>query len=254
MSLPIPSPQNLTPLQESTAGDTARLRAVAIPGPVGQLEALLSAPEEAMAESLYCALICHPHPSIGGTMHFKQVYQMMKAFTALGLPVLRFNFRGTGQSEGKYDFGRGEVHDVHAALDWLAIEFPARPVIVAGYSFGSNIVLRACCGDPRVHGTVLLGLPTFWSGRVYKFSFLPRCQQPKLFITGTKDEYAPRESILNLATTSPHSTTVWVDDADHFLVGRLDEVKVAIRIWMNTTFLQPSLDTQLLSSRALRAG
>jgi alpha/beta superfamily hydrolase len=247
MHAPTPPLPLAVTAEEGIVSATSRMRAVEIPGPAGRLEGLVNAPDEGVAQVPYCALICHPHPAIGGTMHFKQVYQMMKAFTGLGLPVLRFNFRGTGQSEGTYDFGRGEVHDVHAALDWMEREFASLPVIVAGYSFGSNIALRACCGDPRVQGTVLLGVPMQWAGRVYKFNFLPRCQQPKLFITGTNDQYATQDSVNSLAASSPHSTVVWVQEADHFFIGKLDQVRSAIGSWVEANFLPaaksaPSLD------------
>src|ERR1700742_1020759 len=124
-------------------------------GPAGRLEALLNT---AAPSPRYSVLVCHPHPLGGGTMHNKVVYHAMKAFQALGLPVLRFNFRGTGLSEGAHDDGRDEKSDGRAALDWLDKEF-GRPILFAGFSFGANVGLRACCGDERVKGLVALGLP-----------------------------------------------------------------------------------------------
>jgi alpha/beta superfamily hydrolase len=133
-------------------------------GPAGRLEALLNA---GAPDAPYAALVCHPHPLGGGTMHNKVVYHAMKAFQSLGLPVLRFNFRGTELSEGEHDFGEGEQDDVRAALDWLQREFDL-PILFAGFSFGSYVGLRACCGDPRVIGLVALGIPTHAEGRDYE--------------------------------------------------------------------------------------
>ena len=219
--------------QPGTPSVIQRLRAVEIPGPAGRLEGLVNIGEG--EEAPYCALVCHPHPPSGGTMHNKVVYQTMKALTALGLPVLRFNFRGTGLSEGTHDLGRGEVDDVHAALDWLTKEF-AKPVIFAGFSFGSNVGLRACCGDGRVKGIISLGVPMHAAGRDYTYRFLPDCQQPKLFISGTNDEFASVESVNTLAASSPHSSVVWVPEADHFFTSKLDRVRIAITEWMESKF------------------
>jgi alpha/beta superfamily hydrolase len=156
-------------------------------GPAGRLEALLNAGKPGAP---YAALVCHPHPLGGGTMHNKVVYHAMKAFQSFGLPVLRFNFRGTELSEGEHDYGRGEQDDVCAALNWLEREFH-RPVLFAGFSFGSYVGLRACCGDPRVVGLVALGIPRQAEGRDYSYDFLQECPQPKLFVSGTRDPYGP---------------------------------------------------------------
>src|SRR5271155_2477009 len=113
-------------------------------GPAGKLEALLNA---GTADAPYAALVCHPHPLGGGTMHNKVVYHAMKALQSFGLPVLRFNFRGTGLSEGMHD-GQQEEGDVQAALDWLESEFRL-PILFAGFSFGAAIGFRTRCGGGR---------------------------------------------------------------------------------------------------------
>ena len=107
----------------------------------------------------FAAVVCHPHPLYGGTMHNKVVFRVARALHGLGLPVLRFNFRGTGMSAGEHDFGRGEADDVRAALDYLAEQFPGRPLLLAGFSFGAWVGLRVGCGDARVAELVGLGLP-----------------------------------------------------------------------------------------------
>src|ERR1700688_3277636 len=123
-----------------------------IPAPAGRLEALLwDVPvREDGAHPPLAAAVCHPHPLFGGTMHNKVVYQTAKTLHRFGLPVLRFNFRGAGLSEGRHDGGRGEQDDVSAALDFLSAEYPGVPLLVAGFSFGPWVGLRVACGDPRV--------------------------------------------------------------------------------------------------------
>src|SRR5580692_9929924 len=145
-------------------------------GPAGRLEALLWSPSAGSPPM--AALVCHPHPLFGGTMHNKVVYQAAKSLDALGLPVLRFNFRGTGLSEGKHDLGVGERKDVRAALDFLAAEFPGIPLLVAGFSFGCWVGLRAGCEDGCVSSLIGLGAPV----NNTDFSYLARCEKPKLFV------------------------------------------------------------------------
>jgi alpha/beta superfamily hydrolase len=214
---------------------TAMLRTIEdLRGPAGKLEALLNAGAD---DAPYAVLVCHPNPLGGGTMHNKVVYHAMKAFQSLGLPVLRFNFRGTGLSEGTHDDGRGERDDVRAALDWLEREFQ-RPLLFAGFSFGANVGLRACCGDDRVKGLVGLGLPVHAEGRDYHYRFLPSCPQPKLFISGTRDQYGPQTQVEEVvAAAQPPAELIWVDDADHFFASKLDQVQLAIRNWLQTHFL-----------------
>src|ERR1700734_409866 len=146
-------------------------------GPAGRLEALLNTGRD---QAPYAALVCPPHPFGGGKMHNKVVYHAMKAFSSFGLPVLRFNYRSVGLSEGEHDHGYGEQDDVRAALAWLEQNFQ-RPILFAGFSFGSYVGLRACCGDVRVKGLIGLGLPVHAAGRDYAYGFLPKCVEPKLF-------------------------------------------------------------------------
>ena len=203
-------------------------------GPAGRLEALLNT---GVPDARYAVLVCHPHPLGGGTMHNKVVYHAMKAFGSFGLPVLRFNFRGTGLSEGQHDHGRGEQDDVRAALDWLDNEFHL-PILFAGFSFGSYVGLSVCCGDPRVKGLVALGLPVHAEGRDYRYDFLSACGTSKLFISGTRDRYGPQSQIeAAMAMAASPKEMVWVEGADHFFVGKLDQVQRAIRNWCEAHFL-----------------
>jgi uncharacterized protein len=202
-------------------------------GPAGRLEALLNTGSPG---AKYAVLLCHPHPLGGGTMHNKVVYHTMKAFQSFGLPVLRFNFRGTGLSEGRHDHGRGEQDDVRAALDWLDHNLHL-PILFAGFSFGSYVGLRVACSDTHVKGAVALGLPVHAEGRDYSYDFLSACAMPKLFISGTQDQYGPKAKVsAAVAAAHPPAEMVWINGADHFFAGMLDEVQSAIRAWVQTRF------------------
>ena len=173
-------------------------------------------------------------------MHNKVVYRAMKALHGLGFPVLRFNFRGTGRSQGLHDNGHGEQGDVRAALDWLEQEFHC-PILFAGFSFGANVGMRASCGDPRVHGLIALGLPVVADGRHYSYRYLPACSQPKLFISGDHDPYGPVAEVEAVVATAPEpKQMVWIRDADPFFVGKLDQVQAAIISWVKHNFLADS--------------
>src|SRR5260370_5762267 len=125
-------------------------RSFFLEGPAGRLESILWPPSgPARQRSPLAAVVCHPHPLFGGTMHNKVVYQTAKSLDALGLPVLRFNFRGAGLSTGEHDHGIGEKGDVRAAVDFLGTEFPGVPVLLAGFSFGASVGLLVCCLHPR---------------------------------------------------------------------------------------------------------
>jgi len=202
-------------------------------GPAGRLEALLNG---GAPDAPYAVLVCHPHPLGGGTMHNKVVYHAMKAFQSFGLPVLRFNFRGTELSEGEHDYGVGEQEDVRAAVDWLDREFHL-PILFAGFSFGSYVGLRACCGDPRVIGLVALGIPAHAEGRDYDYNFLRDCTQPKLFVSGDHDQYGPVAEVeAAVALAHEPKELVWISGADHFFASKLEGVRQAIRAWAQQRF------------------
>lgn len=227
------------PFASSPAGTAARVpttRTVELTGPVGRLEALLNtgAPDAPLA-----ALVCHPNPAYGGTMHHKVVYRAMKVFNdsawGFGWPVLRFNFRGTGLSQGQHD-GKAEVDDVLAALEWLDREY-RRPLVVAGFSFGSAMALWACCGPQKtnkdVRAMIALGLPTHAAGRDYHYRFLNDAKIPKLFLSGDRDEFAPTGQLAEVAASAaPPQKLVLIPNSDHFFSGQLEPMQYALASWL----------------------
>ncbi len=197
-------------------------------GPAGRLEAILWTPVQP-ASPLLAAVICHPHPLFGGTMHNKVVYNAAKTMDALGIPVLRFNFRGAGLSAGEHDNGRGEQGDVQAALDYLAAQFPGVPLLLAGFSFGSVVGLRVGCRDARVSELIGIGIPVNGSD----FSFLADCPKPKLFVHGSNDKFGARRKVEEtFAALTGDNRLVVVEDADHFFAGHLDDFNAAIAAWL----------------------
>jgi uncharacterized protein len=209
------------------------IRSIFLAGPTGRLEALLNAGNP---ESPYAALVCHPHPLHGGTMHNKVVYHAAKALNSFGLPVLRFNFRGTGLSEGNHDEGRGERDDIRAALDWLQNEY-SRPVIFTGFSFGAATGLKTCCPDPRVPGLISLGTPLAVQERLYTYSYLSHCSKPKLMVSGDHDQFAPVSNLRELFTLAAEpKELVLVEGADHFFESKLPIMRDAIVEWLPRYF------------------
>jgi alpha/beta superfamily hydrolase len=204
-------------------------------GPAGRIEGLLNAGAE---NATHAAVLCHPHPLFGGTLHNKVVFHAMKALNSFGFPALRFNFRGTGLSQGEHDHGVGEVDDVRTALDWLDSQLHL-PIIFAGFSFGAAVGLRAACPDSRVRATIGLGVPVApvaadtEEPRVYTYEFLQTCNKPKLFVSGARDQFAPRAKLEALVASLPDpKKLVLIEGGDHFFEGRLREMREAIEMWV----------------------
>jgi alpha/beta superfamily hydrolase len=210
--------------------ETSSIRSFSIDGPAGRLEALLNA---GSPDATHAALVCHPHPLFGGTLHNKVVFHAMKALNSFGFPVLRFNFRGTGLSAGEHAHGVGEVEDVRAALNWLENEFTL-PIVFAGFSFGAAVGLRAAYSEDRVRALIALGLPAAAvENRVYDFEFLRSSTKPKLFVSGSRDQFGPAGKLEALvATFADPKKLVRIEAADHFFEGRLREMREAIGTWV----------------------
>ncbi len=197
-----------------------------IPAPHGQLEAIYR-PKNERAERV--ALVLHPHPLHGGTMHNKVVFRAAKALNESGFEALRFNFRGVGLSSGEFDEGRGECDDARVALDYLLDHQPvAREVIIAGFSFGSVVGLEVGCSDNRVHRLIAIGTPA----RMGNLDFLTGCTKPKLFIHGAEDELAPLaplDGFLSKLPTNGSFQLELVAGAGHFFDDQADELMQAIK-------------------------
>jgi uncharacterized protein len=211
------------------------IRSLFLDGPAGRLEALLNAGAE---NATHAAVVCHPHPLFGGTMHNKVVFHTMKALNSFGFPVLRFNFRGAGLSQGEHDQGNGEVDDVRAALDWLDREYH-RSLLFAGFSFGAAVGLRAACSDACVRAVIGVGTPVVpvaeatEEPRAYALDFLHDCMKPKLFVSGARDQFGPRAKLEALVASIPEpKKLVMIEGADHFFEGRLRELREAVETWV----------------------
>jgi alpha/beta superfamily hydrolase len=206
----------------------AQLQAVEIPAPHGMLEGLLRLPDANAPVPRMIALICHPHPLGGGTMHNKVVFRVAQALGKLGIPSLRFNFRGVGRSTGSYDAGRGEQDDVCAALDYLVSRFSESPdisVCLAGFSFGSAVGLPVGCADPRVRQLIGVGVPVSLMG----VNTLDSCAKHKLIVQGEHDEYGPLAEVRAWFAHIPepkHLTIV--PGADHFFTDYQMELHDAV--------------------------
>lgn len=222
-------------------------------GPAGRIEALLNS---GSPTAPFSVLLCHPHPPSGGSMHNKVVYHAMKAFNSLDLPVLRINFRGVGLSEGTYDRGPGECEDALAALAWLHRNL-GLPILAAGFSFGAAVALEAASlAQPPIHIAALVGLGLPVSipqkegpPRQYHYRYLAHAPQPKLFLIGDHDRFAPHAEVETIAASSQPVTLHWVPDSDHFFNAHPDPsapshlaaMQQALRLWLQSTFptLQP---------------
>jgi hypothetical protein len=205
----------------------AAIRSFFLDGPAGRLEALLNV---GSPNPSHAGLVCHPHPMFGGTMHNKVVFHAMKALHSRGFPVLRFNFRGTGLSQGAHD-GRAEGDDVQAALTWLKGEF-SLPIVFAGFSFGAARGLRVCCPDPDVQALISLGTPVEAEGRLYSYSFLRHCTKPKLFLSGEHDQFGPHEAVEEVVASAAEPKELVFIPGDHFFEGHLNEMRMTMESWL----------------------
>lgn len=196
-------------------------------GPAGYLENLYR-PVPTGAEPRAAAVLCHPHPLFGGTMHNKTLYRLAKRLSVEAhVPSLRFNFRGTGRSLGRFDHGVGEVSDVRAVTDRLAQEHPGLPIVIVGYSFGAVVGLRAGATDPRVAHLVALGAPV--GEPSWDLEHLRTTDKPRLLVQGENDEFGDAEAIRSFAATSSGAVDVHVvPGADHLFHGLEDAAVDAV--------------------------
>jgi uncharacterized protein len=201
-----------------------RIESLFLAGPAGRLEALLEEPDQS---AVGIALVCHPHPQHGGTMHNKVVYRVAKGLQRSGHVVMRFNYRGVNLSEGVYAHGEGELEDARTALDVLTSRYPALPLTLAGFSFGSRIALRlGCAADgPAARRVIAVGFPTVYKDR----AFLYTCVVPRIFIQSTRDQYGPVEELKSLVEALPEpKQIIWIDAEDHFFAGALEQLQESV--------------------------
>jgi len=189
-------------------------------GSSGRLEALLEEPEDGAPKE--AALVCHPHPQHGGTMHNKVVYRIARGLRSTGAVVLRFNYRGVNRSEGEYAHGEGELEDARTALGYLRGRFPDLPFTLAGFSFGSRIALRLGCQEAPARRVIAVGFPTAYKNN----SYLEACTVPKIFIQSSRDQYGPLAELEPLVAALPEPRKLIVVEAgDHFFAGALEELE-----------------------------
>jgi len=195
---------------------------VFIPGPSGELEAIFSYVSKKVT---HLAILCHPHPLYGGTMHNKVVYTVAMALNHLGYATVRFNFRGVGRSSGSFNHGIGEQRDVEAVIHHFDQLYPDAIKIVGGFSFGAKVGLMAASRHPRIAGLLAVGVTV----DIADFSFLLDCEKPKLIIQGTQDQYGSVNTVQDwFQRLREPKKLVFIEGAVHLFDGKLSELKNAI--------------------------
>ena len=199
------------------------LRHVDLYSSAGRLEALY----RELQDPAGVAVVCHPHPLGGGTLHNKVVFRAARGLENANVATLRFNFRGAGASQGAHDEGEGEQADVAAAIDWMMKKHPGKKLIVGGFSFGSWVASRVACEMPEVAAVFLIGTPV----NKYDFGYLRHCEKPMLFLHGTQDEHGDVSRLEQLAQQVRNAESVIVTGADHFFTKQLEVVEETLRAW-----------------------
>jgi alpha/beta superfamily hydrolase len=199
-----------------------RSEMVFVPGPSGDLEGIYSYISKKVT---HLAIICHPHPLYGGTMHNKVIYSIAMALNQLGYATVRFNFRGVGRSAGSFNHGIGEQRDVEAVIDFYHQLYPEALKVVAGFSFGAKVGLLAGSRDERISGLLGVGVTV----DIADFSFLQDYAKPKLIIQGSNDQYGALKNVEDWFQKLPEpKKLVIIEGAVHLFDGKLAELKNAI--------------------------
>jgi uncharacterized protein len=200
-----------------------RIESHDLAGPAGRLEALLEEPEGRRPRM--AALVCHPHPLYGGTLHNKVVFRLARGLRKAGMVVLRFNFRGVGRSQGEHGNLEGEIEDARAALGWLRARYPALPFGLAGFSFGARVITELGCATAEPAFLLAAGFPTRYSPATY----LETCAIPKTFIQSTHDQFGPRTELeAAFEQFAGPKKLIFIEAADHFFAGALDALEQAV--------------------------
>jgi len=200
-----------------------RAERVSIAGPTGEIEALVETRAESGAGARF-GVVCHPHPLYGGTLDNKVVYTLARAFVELGVPAIRFNFRGVGRSAGHYDEGRGETADALAVIDYGRQRWPGASLWLGGFSFGGAVAVRAAAqAGPETLVTVAPGITRVAMEGVES----PAC--PWLIVQGDADEVIEPAAVLEWAKLQSLAPTVrLLPGAGHFFHGRLHELRATV--------------------------
>ena len=202
-------------------------------GPEGRLEGRY---QQGSGPNAPIALMLHPHPQHGGTMNYKVIYALFQSYQKLGFSVLRFNFRGVGRSQGKFDRGEGELSDAAAALDWLQTWNPnASQCWIAGFSFGAWIGMQLLMRRPEISGFISVAPPA----NVYDFSFLAPCPSSGLMVQGDQDTVVPQEAVTKLVQKLSHQRGIKIDykvipGATHFFNEHLDQLAETVDQYLVT--------------------
>lgn len=199
------------------------LRQVDLYSSAGRLEALY----RELQDPHGVAVVCHPLPTGGGTLHNKVVFRAARGLENANVATLRFNFRGVGTSGGRFEGGEGEQEDVLAAIQWVRRKHPDKKLFVGGFSFGAWVASRVACEIPEVHGIFLIGTPV----DKYDFGYLRDCERPMLFIHGTQDEHGDVAKLEKLVQPIRNAESVIVTGADHFFTKQLEAVEETMRGW-----------------------
>jgi alpha/beta superfamily hydrolase len=207
------------------------LRHVDLYSSAGRLEALY----RELQDPAGVAVVCHPHPLGGGTLHNKVVFRAARGLEAANVATLRFNFRGVGTSGGKHDAGEGELDDVTAAIEWVKRKHPGLKLFVGGFSFGAWVSSRVACERADVDALFLIGTPV----NKYDFGYLRHCEKPMLFVHGTQDEHGDVAKLEKLIPNVRNAESVIITGADHFFTKQLEPLEETMRLWVEE-FLENS--------------
>ena len=200
------------------------LRHVDLYSSAGKLEALY----RELQDPAGVAVVCHPHPMGGGTLHNKVVFRAARGLEAANVATLRFNFRGVGTSGGRHEDGEGELDDVTAAIEWVKRKHPGLKLFVGGFSFGAWVSSRVACERPDVDALFLIGTPV----NKYDFGYLRHCEKPMLFIHGTQDEHGDVAKLEKLIPNVRNAESVIITGADHFFTKQLEPLEETMRLWV----------------------
>ena len=200
-----------------------RIETLFLAGPAGRLETIIEEPEDGRISG--AALVLHPHPQHGGTMHNKVVYRLARGLRSSGCGVLRFNYRGVNLSEGEYGGAIGETEDARAGLSELRRRYPGLPLVLAGFSFGARIALRLAIDEAGAERVVAAGFPTVYPDREYVYDV----PIPKHFVHSTHDEFGPEADMTAFFDSLPEPKQIeWVRAADHFFRDNLEGLEQAV--------------------------